>query len=135
MESDDNTLLNVTMNIADPKSMSDKTSKSGETENFGQANIMWSNTVLASQLLSKERGCSFVVMPSELDIPAYSCLVIQVTAYSDMWGVYTDQLVCQVTLHEYFYKSVLCDVIKIVVIFLKRKGIKYSPSIIVCNHI
>ena len=40
MESNDNTLLNVTMNIADPKSMSDKTSKSGETENFGQANIM-----------------------------------------------------------------------------------------------
>lgn len=48
-------------------------------------------------MLSKGKGCGFVVMPSELDLPAHSCHVIQVTACSDMWGVYTDQLVCQVT--------------------------------------
>ena len=40
MRSDDNTLLNVTTNLADPNSMSDKTSKSGELENFGLANVM-----------------------------------------------------------------------------------------------
>ena len=34
--------------------------------------------------------------PSCADLPAYGSVILKITAYSDMWGDYQDQLLCNV---------------------------------------
>ncbi len=50
-----------------------------------------------SSLLSHGHGVCFVAEPSHADLPAFGSVTIKVTAYSDIWGEYRDQLTCNVS--------------------------------------
>ena len=47
-------------------------------------------------MLSQGKGTSFVPMPAVGVLSAFTEDIIEITAYSDMWGQYTDKLVCKV---------------------------------------
>ena len=49
-----------------------------------------------SSVLRDNRGLCFVVDPSRVDLPAFSSVVVKITAHSNMWGEYNDQLTCNV---------------------------------------
>ena len=51
----------------------------------------------ASSLLCEGRGACFVVSPPTAALPPFSTTTVSVTAYSNMWGHYTDQLLCKVS--------------------------------------
>ena len=48
--------------------------------------------------------------PSCSDLPAFGSVVMSITAYSDMWGEYTDQLTCQVSRCNKVFKSSLLGI-------------------------
>ncbi|XP_019855733.1 PREDICTED: deleted in lung and esophageal cancer protein 1-like [Amphimedon queenslandica] len=73
-------LLKATPNIANPSS---KTEKQAKEE-------------LITQLLSDGRGACLTIEPSKCPLLAFESRKINITAYSDMWGEYTDQLICKV---------------------------------------
>lgn len=50
-----------------------------------------------SSLLSDNRGVCFVVEPSCVDLPAFGSTILKITAYSNMWGEYQDELLCSVS--------------------------------------
>ena len=52
---------------------------------------------LSSALLSQGKGASFVPSPATGVLFPYSEEIIEMSAYSDIWGVYTDNLVCRVS--------------------------------------
>ena len=52
---------------------------------------------LSSALLSQGKGASFVPSPATGVLSPYSEEIIEMSAYSDIWGVYTDNLICQVS--------------------------------------
>ena len=51
---------------------------------------------LCKIMLRDNRGVAFTVTPSEGMLEPYEAITVTVMAYSDMWGVYTDVLVCEV---------------------------------------
>ena len=51
---------------------------------------------LSSALLSQGKGASFVPSPAAGVLSPFSEEIIEISAYSDMWGVYTDYLYCEV---------------------------------------
>jgi len=51
-----------------------------------------------SMLLREGSGVCFVVEPSTASLPAFTATSVSVTAHSNMWGQYSDQLVCKVNL-------------------------------------
>ena len=51
---------------------------------------------LSSALLSQGKGASFVPSPATGVLSPFSEEIIEISAYSDMWGVYTDYLYCEV---------------------------------------
>ena len=51
---------------------------------------------MASSLLALGKGACFTVKPSQEELPAFGSCSITVTAYSDMWGIYSDQLTIKV---------------------------------------
>lgn len=57
----------------------------------------------ASSLLREGRGACFFVAPSTTELPPFSSVTLTVTAYSNMWGQYTDQLICKVSQLLYMY--------------------------------
>ena len=52
---------------------------------------------LSSALLSQGKGASFVPSPATGVLSPFSEEIIEISAYSDIWGVYTDNLICQVS--------------------------------------
>ena len=52
---------------------------------------------LSLALLSQGKGASFVPSPATGVLSPFSEEIIEISAYSDMWGVYTDNLICQVS--------------------------------------
>ncbi|XP_071102579.1 deleted in lung and esophageal cancer protein 1-like [Haliotis cracherodii] len=74
------TLLGRTPNLADPFS---KTSDKAEAE-------------LKRAMLSQGHGASFTVTPATGILQAYGTQRLDVTAYSNMWGSYTDKLVVKI---------------------------------------
>ena len=52
---------------------------------------------LSSALLCQGKGASFVPSPATGVLSPFSEEIIEISAYSDMWGVYTDNLICQVS--------------------------------------
>ena len=56
-----------------------------------------------TQLLSDGRGACFTIEPSKCPLLAFESRKINITAYSDMWGQYTDQLICKVNVHTHMY--------------------------------
>ena len=52
---------------------------------------------LSSALLSQGKGASFVPSPATGVLSPYSEEIIEMSAYSDIWVVYTDNLICQVS--------------------------------------
>ena len=51
---------------------------------------------LSSALLSQGKGASFVPSPATGVLSPFSEEIIEISTYSDIWGVYTDNLICQV---------------------------------------
>ncbi|XP_022081791.1 deleted in lung and esophageal cancer protein 1-like [Acanthaster planci] len=73
-------LLNRTSNLADPQS---------RTPSQIQADY-------AKAVLRDDRGAALVVSPASGVLEPFSELEVRVTAFSDMWGRYTDNLICKV---------------------------------------
>ena len=80
-------LLSRTQNLADPKS---------RTPAQVQADH-------AKGVLQGGHGAAFVVYPTQGTLEAFSELKIDVTVYSDMWGAYTDNLLCKVRCIFYWF--------------------------------
>ena len=53
---------------------------------------------LCSAMLSQGKGTSFVPVPAVGVLSAFTEDVIEISGYSDMWGQYTDKLICKVYL-------------------------------------
>ena len=51
---------------------------------------------LSSALLCQGKGASFVPSPATGVLSPFSEEIIMISAYSDMWGVYSDNLYCEV---------------------------------------
>lgn len=47
-------------------------------------------------LLSHGRGVAFHAQPSTGTLKAFQQLIIEITAYNNMWGEYHDDLICRV---------------------------------------
>nr|XP_006817129.1 PREDICTED: LOW QUALITY PROTEIN: deleted in lung and esophageal cancer protein 1-like [Saccoglossus kowalevskii] len=73
-------LLGRTPNLADPLS---KTSSKAQAD-------------YTKAVLRDGRGTSFIIQPETGILPPFGEQVIEVTAYSDMWGQYSDILICKV---------------------------------------
>ena len=56
----------------------------------------------SKNMLSQNKGAAFVPSSdsSTCRLPPFSEEVIELTAYSDMWGTYTDNLICKVMCHS-----------------------------------
>ena len=52
---------------------------------------------LSSALLCQRKGASFVASPATGVLSPFSEEIIEISAYSDIWGVYTDNLICRVS--------------------------------------
>ncbi|XP_074013742.1 deleted in lung and esophageal cancer protein 1 [Numenius arquata] len=50
----------------------------------------------AAAVLSHGKGVAFHIQPSTGTLKAFQQLIIEITAYNDMWGEYRDDLVCEV---------------------------------------
>ncbi|NXY73098.1 DLEC1 protein, partial [Glareola pratincola] len=50
----------------------------------------------AAAVLSHGKGVAFHIQPSTGTLKAFQQLIIEITAYNDMWGEYQDDLVCKV---------------------------------------
>lgn len=50
----------------------------------------------AAAMLSHGKGVAFHVQPSSGTLQAFQQLIIEITAYNNMWGEYSDDLVCKV---------------------------------------
>ncbi|NXW97938.1 DLEC1 protein, partial [Larus smithsonianus] len=50
----------------------------------------------AAAVLSHGKGVAFHIQPSTGTLKAFQQLIIEITAYNDMWGEYWDDLVCKV---------------------------------------
>ena len=61
----------------------------------------------ASSLLCDGRGACFVVSPPMVALPPFSTTAISITAYSNMWGQYTDQLLCKVSGYGYTHVLII----------------------------
>ena len=59
---------------------------------------MWCSTLdLCAAMLSTGKGTAFVPVPSAGTLGPFGEEIVEVTAYSDMWGQYTDHLICKVS--------------------------------------
>jgi hypothetical protein len=54
------------------------------------------------QLLSNKLGAALLVHPSKGHLHPFDQVKINICGYADMWGVYSDSIVCQVlyTIHS-----------------------------------
>uniref|UniRef100_A0A8C2TIS8 DLEC1 cilia and flagella associated protein n=1 Tax=Coturnix japonica TaxID=93934 RepID=A0A8C2TIS8_COTJA len=50
----------------------------------------------AAAMLSHGKGVAFHIQPSSGTLQAFQRLIIEITAYNNMWGEYSDDLVCKV---------------------------------------
>uniref|UniRef100_A0A3Q4HSV2 DLEC1 cilia and flagella associated protein n=1 Tax=Neolamprologus brichardi TaxID=32507 RepID=A0A3Q4HSV2_NEOBR len=53
-----------------------------------------------SSLLAHGKGAAFFVTPHTGTLGAFESRAVDVTAYTDMWGEYTDHLICKVCCHS-----------------------------------
>ena len=62
-------------------------------------------------MLSQGKGTSFVPVPAVGVLSAFTEDVIEISGYSDMWGQYTDKLICKVcvvcTIHHNVFITLL----------------------------
>ena len=68
---------------------------------------------LSSALLSQGKGASFVPSPATGVLSPFSEEIIEISAYSDIWGVYTDNLICWVSTYIHTRCSALVYVCEI----------------------
>ncbi|XP_069771028.1 deleted in lung and esophageal cancer protein 1 isoform X2 [Narcine bancroftii] len=50
----------------------------------------------ADALLNHKKGAAFVVQPATGTLEPFQQLVIEITAYANMWGAYSDHLICKI---------------------------------------
>ncbi|KAM8810458.1 deleted in lung and esophageal cancer protein 1 [Eudromia elegans] len=53
-------------------------------------------SVFAATVLSHGKGAAFHIQPSTGTLKAFQQLIVEITAYNNMWGEYRDELVCKV---------------------------------------
>ena len=88
-------LLSRTSNLADPQSRTPSQIKAD----------------YAKAVLRDNRGVAFVVSPASGVLEPFSQLAVSVEAFSDMWGSYTENLICKVRerfLHQEFLFYFAC---------------------------
>ncbi|CAH1788302.1 unnamed protein product [Owenia fusiformis] len=73
-------MLGRTPNLADPMS---RTTAKAQTE-------------LCAMMLSEGRGAAFAIQPASGVLPPFGTQMIEVMAYSDMWGDYKDKMICKI---------------------------------------
>ena len=56
-------------------------------------------------VLADGKGAAFVPTPSAGQIGPFEQIVIEVTAFMDMWGEYNDNLLCMVSLTMQLYHA------------------------------
>lgn len=49
-----------------------------------------------SSLLSQGKGAAFFVLPDSGILGPFEAQTVDITAYTDMWGEYRDDLICKV---------------------------------------
>lgn len=49
-----------------------------------------------SSLLSQGKGAAFLVLPDSGILGPFETQTVDITAYTDMWGEYRDDLICKV---------------------------------------
>ena len=78
-------------------------------------------TDYASTLLCEGQGACFVVSPASGDLAPFSTASVKVTAYSNMWGEYRDQLTCKVSgVHVHGVTSRMCSVLLLHVLYIQQ---------------
>ena len=80
-------MLAKTPNLADPYSKT----------------VTKAHTDLCKTMLREGKGVAFTITPASGVLQPFGEQVIEVTGFSDMWGNYTDRLICKViaiTLHK-----------------------------------
>ncbi|KAL5006767.1 hypothetical protein ScPMuIL_015573 [Solemya velum] len=80
-------ILSRTPNIADPLSRSPKKAQ----------------TELCQALLSQGKGAAFVAQPASGNLMPFAEEVVEIGAYSDMWGQYSDRIVCKIGDEETYF--------------------------------
>ncbi|NWU53926.1 DLEC1 protein, partial [Dromas ardeola] len=58
--------------------------------------LRYAPSEFAAAVLSHGKGVAFHIQPSTGTLKAFQQLIIEITAYNDMWGEYRDDLVCKV---------------------------------------
>uniref|UniRef100_A0A8C6IWU7 DLEC1 cilia and flagella associated protein n=1 Tax=Melopsittacus undulatus TaxID=13146 RepID=A0A8C6IWU7_MELUD len=59
--------------------------------------LCYAPSEFAAALLSHGKGVAFHIQPSTGTLKAFQQLIIEITAYNNMWGEYQDDLVCKVS--------------------------------------
>lgn len=57
---------------------------------------MFSGTEFVRRLLAHGKGVAFLVEPEEGTLGPFETVGINITAHSNMWGIYEDHLICKV---------------------------------------
>lgn len=58
--------------------------------------LCYAPSEFATALLSHGKGVAFHIQPSTGTLKAFQHLIVEITAYNNMWGEYRDDLVCKV---------------------------------------
>lgn len=58
--------------------------------------LCYTPSEFAAAVLSHGKGVAFHIQPSTGTLKAFQQLIIEITAYNNMWGEYRDDLVCKV---------------------------------------
>ena len=72
--------MSATANLSDPKSKSSSQLQADYTK----------------AILRENRGLAFLVEPAVGSLKPFETLTVKVTLFSDMWGKYSDNLICKV---------------------------------------
>ena len=78
-------MLAKTPNLADPYS---KTTAKAHSD-------------LCKTMLREGKGAAFIVSPASGVLQPFGEQVVEVTGFTDMWGDYSDRLVCKVNSNKY----------------------------------
>ncbi|RDD40948.1 Deleted in lung and esophageal cancer protein 1 [Trichoplax sp. H2] len=80
VESKTGSILKRTANLADPQSKS----------------IERAHAAYSAAILGEGRGTAFEILPSSGILDAFETKIITITAFTDMWGDYEDNLICSI---------------------------------------
>ena len=81
---------------------------------------------LRIKVLKGGAGVAFHLNPSSGDLPPFSVVVIEITAFADLWGFYSDRLQCYIGDLDVFIIPVLMSVVDSPILF---QMVSHDPSL------